>query len=435
MTTISPGKPRLFRSIILIVIALCGGGGIAGLLYVTREEPPRRERAAPPPLVESLVVRAEQVTERYAGYGTARPDRTARLASEVASTVIELVNNIEAGSIVIDGQSLIRLDDREYRYALQRASALAASDQASADEVVAEAQILEKLIATADEELRVARDERDRLSGLFERGLAAKKEFDFAIMAYQQTRRVLQGYQMQLAKMAPRQARFAASKMSREAEVRLAELNIERCEITAPFGGTIETLSVEIGDRVAPGSVVLTLIDPAHVEIPVRLPASVHDRISLGAPCRIDCESMPGIAWEGQVARIAASVDEQTRTFPVYLDVDNANQARPLVPGTFVRAEVQGPIHQNRILVPRVAIREGRVLVAEDGVVCPRPVRVERLIGDRALIEGDVQSGERVILSHLDTLASGTPIRVRGAETMSSGAGHAAGQAGVGRAP
>lgn len=435
MTVNAPGNSRLFRSIILIVIVLSGGVGIAGLLYAMREEPPRRAAASPPPLVESLVVSAEQVTEWFAGYGTARPDRAVNLAAEVASTVIELVNNIEAGSVVIDGQLLIRLDDREYRYALERARALTVADQASADELVAEAQTLEKLIATAEQELRVTRDERDRLSGLFERGLAAKKEFDFANLAYQQARRVLQGYQMQLAKNAPRQARFAASKMSHEADARLAELKIERCEITAPFGGTIETLSIDMGDRVAPGSVVLTLIDPSHIEIPIRLPASVYDRVGLQASCRMERESTPGIVWLGRVARIAASVDEQTRTFPVYVDVDNAKQSRPLIPGTFVRAEVQGPIHQDGILVPRAAIREGRVLVAEGGVARRRSVTIERLIGDRALVEGEVRIGDRLILSHLDKLASGTPVRTRGVETLSSGSPPVGGQVGAGRTP
>jgi len=390
---------------------------------------------SPPPLVESLTVRPEQVTERYAGYGTAYPDRAVDLAAEVASTVIELVDNIEAGSVVTEGQTLIRLDDREYRYALERTKALVAADQAAVEELVAEAQSLEKLIGTAEKELRVARDERDRLSGLFERGLAARKEYDFANMAYQQARRILQGYQMELAKNAPRQARFAASKQSHEAEAGLAELNIERCEINAPFPGTIETLEVDVGDRVGPGSVLLSLIDPSHVEIPIRLPGSVYDRVSLQAPCRLECESMPGIGWHGQIARIAASIDEQTRTFPVYVDVDNGKQAQPLVPGAFVRAEVQGPIHHDGILVPRGAIREGRILVAEGGVTRQRSITIVRLIGDRALIEGEVRSGDRVILSHLNKLASGTPVRTRDGEPASSGSGPAGGQVGAGRTP
>ena len=435
MTATVPGNPKLFRSLLLIVVVLGSGIGIAALLYALRQPPPRRELSNPPPLVDSLLLQPEQVTERYAGYGTAQPDRVVKLAAEVASIVVERVNNIEAGSVATEGQVLIRLDDREYQYALERADALTAADEAALQELLAEAQTLKRLIATAEKELRVADGERNRIAGLFEKGQAAKKEFDFADMAYQQARRVLQGYQMQLAKNGPRQAQRAASQRSHQAEARLARLNIERCEIVAPFGGTIETLSVDKGDHVAPGSVVLTLIDPSHVEIPIRLPAAIYDRVSLQAPCRVVCESMPGIVWDGEVARIAASADEETRTFPIYVDVDNAWQNQPLIPGTFVRAEVEGPVHHDRILVPRVAVREGRVFIAEEGVVRQRSVTIERLIGERALVDGELRGGDRVILSHLDKLASGAPVRVRRGTTASSGPSHAASPVNAGRTP
>ncbi len=413
MTDTPPGSPRLLRSLLLIAAALSVGGAIAYGLYELRTEPPRRESPTPAPLVESKVLRARDVTERFAGYGTARPDRTANVAAEVSAKVIELVGGIEAGSVVEAGQPLIRLDDREYRHALDRAKALALADQAACEELAAEAQTLQVLIATADKEVRVADDERDRLSRLFENGMAAKKECDFANLAYQQARRVLQGYEMEIAKNVPRQARYAASQRSREAEARLAELNVRRCEIVAPIGGKIDELRVDVGDHVAPGVVLVTLLDARQVEIAVQLPAAVHDRVKLGAPVRLACESMQGIQWQGVVARTAASVDEQARTFAAFVEVDNAAQTVPLVPGAFVRAEVQGPIHRNRITVPRDSIRSGRVLLVEGEVAAVRPVVVERFIGDRALVSGNLHDGDRLILSHLDRLAAGSRIRIR----------------------
>ena len=416
-------NPRLLRSILLIAVLIAGGAGVASLLYAMREEPPRRELASPPPVVETVLIRAQEVTERFAGYGTALPDRTVNLAAEVASTVIELVDDIEAGSVVREGQVLARLDDREYRYALDRAEALAAADQAASDELVAEAQTLQKLQATAEKELHVARDERDRLTDLYERDLAAKKEYDFANLAYQRARRIVQGYEMELAKIGPRRARFAASQRSHQAEARMAELNIERCRITASFAGTIQELQIEVGDRVAPGSVLMTLIDPTHVEIPIQLPASVYSRVKIGAPCRVESETMSGIVWHGELARTAASADQQTRTFSVYVDVDNTLQDQPLIPGAFVRAEVQGPVYPGGILVPRAAIRDGRVLVVAGNVTEQRSVTITRLIGDQALVEGGVRSGDRVVLSNLDRLAPGSSVRVHATESASSHAG------------
>ncbi|MBU0717872.1 MAG: hypothetical protein KJ749_06445 [Planctomycetes bacterium] len=53
----------------MLIIILTGvGGSLAWFLYVLREEPPRRAVAALPPVVESAVVWAEDVAERYSGY-------------------------------------------------------------------------------------------------------------------------------------------------------------------------------------------------------------------------------------------------------------------------------------------------------------------------------------------------------------------------------
>ena len=61
---------------------------------------------------------------------------------------------------------------------------------------------------------------------------------------------------------------------------------------------------------------------------------------------------------------------------------------------------------------PRSAIRRGHVLVIEGEQARKRAVTVETLIGDRALVTGDIRSGDRVILSHLDSLEQGSRVRV-----------------------
>lgn len=411
----------MLRSILLITVLIGIGGALGGLLYTLRVEPPRRNVATLPPLVESVVVQAEEVVEWFPGYGTANAFRIANLSAEVAATVVERVGEIRAGSKVTEGQVLVRLDDRQYRRAYDRVKARADAEQASLDELSVEAKNLELLVKTAEQELRVARDERTRVAGLFERALAAKKEYDFASLAYQRARRVLQGYQRELAKTVPRRARLAASKRGYEADAALAQLNIERCEIRSPFAGHIGSLMVDVGDRVGPGSPVLTLVDSSLVEIPIQLRASVYDRVRISATCRVLLESMPDAPWGGEVARIAPAADQRTRTFAAYVVVDNAKQQQPLVPGMFVRAEVRGPVHPDGILVPRRAIRNGKVFVVENDTAQERLVTTERLIEDRALVNGGLRSGDRVILSHLDTLADGSPVRIRALSSAAPG--------------
>lgn len=411
MTSPPSTKPSTLLSLALIVLLLGGGGGVAWILYAMREDPPKKDAAPPVPVVDFVVVRQEDIVERFFGYGSVRADRAVRVASEIASTVVELVDEVEAGSVVLTGQPILRLDDREYRHLLDRAQALADADHAALEELIAEATSLKSLLATSEQELRVTQDEKRRVADLFEKGQAAKKEFDFANLAYQQARRVKQGYEMELARNGPRRLRLEASIRANEASAALAELNVQRCEIRAPIAGTIDELSVDVGAPAVPGSFLFSIVDPTAVEVPIQVPAAVYDRVRIGAACRLASESMPGVTWQGRVARVGVKADQSSRMFSVFVDVDNREQAIPLIPGAFVRAEVEGPTYADGLLVPRGAIRNGGLLVARDQVVARREVSIKRLIGEQALVEGDLKSGEYVILSHLDRLAPGATVR------------------------
>lgn len=412
-----PRKPWIFRLVVsgVLIVVFLGIGAVAGaFLLSTREEPPRREIKALAPLVESITVNPQDVNERFAGYATAGALRVANVAAEVPAVVVERVNDLRAGADVAEGQTLIRLDDREFRHKLDQVLALAAAEQASLDELAADAKKLGNLLNTAKRELRITADERTRVSRLFESEQAARKELDFANLAYQGALRVVQSYEREVARIPPGRARVEAAKRGYEAQAELAKLNIERCQIKAPFAGRVRDVFVEVGNHVAPGLLVVTIIDASSVEIPIQLPGAVYDRVRAGAACTVACDSMPGVSWRGNIARIAPEVDSLTRTFAAYVVVDNTKQARPLVPGTFVRAEVLGPMHRDGILIPRMACRDGRVLVAVDGVVRERPIVTRQTLEDQALVTGELHRGDRVIVSHLDQLAEGMPVRLRG---------------------
>ncbi len=409
---------KIVVSLFLILLLIGGGAGIGAALFALRAEPPRRDLAAMPPLVEVMVVRAEDVVERFIGYGTARAIRSANLASEVSATVLERVDGIRAGSRVTEAQPLFRLDDRAYRHALTRAKALAAGQQAALDELDADQKGLDGLIATVEHELRVARDERARVADLFERDLAARKEYDFANLAYQQVLRIGQAYRREASAYAPRRAGILAAKRAFEAEAAIAQLDIERCEIRAPFAGRLESVAIEEGDHVASGTVAATLIDPSKVEVPIRLRMGVYAHTSVGATCRLFSESTPDVSWQGTVARIAPSADEQTRTFAAYVLVDNTAHLVPLVPGAFVRAEVFGPVHPGALLVPRSACRGGHVFVCEGGVARRRPVTQLRFVQEGVVVRGELSGGDQVILSHLDSLVDGALVRTNLSESV-----------------
>lgn len=410
----NPRSPagRVIRSLILIVFLLAVGSGAAAMLWAIRVVPPRHDVPSLPPVVETLSVRAEDVVERYVGYGTSRAIRSAGVAAEVSAQVVERVGDIRAGTRVAASQVMLRLDPRQYELTAERAKALAVAEQAVLDELAADERSLAELTRTAQTEIEVAQRERERVTKLFEHDMAAKKEYDFANLAYRQAQRVLQEYEMQTAKFPARRARSEAARRGFEQDAAIAQLNIERCTIAAPFDGAIVEVRVDVGDHVTAGAVVLTLVDDSRVEIPIQLPSGDYDHALVGAACRVAVENEPDARWEGAVARVDPGADPNTRTFAVYIEVDNAGQTRRLVPGMFVRAEVQGPSHPGRFLVPREACRDNRVYVVQDGTARTRSVTAEGFLEDRAIVTGDLRTGDLVILSHLDQMADGLPVRV-----------------------
>jgi len=389
-----------------------GGSLVAKILYDMREDVPRRDMPRPTPTVVTKALSRETVSEQFTGYGTAYAMRETRVSAEVSGRVVEIVDDLRAGSNVAAGQILIRLDDRAYRQVLAKARALVAATQARIDELKAESEKLGALIETARREKAVARAEWQRVSDLRQRDLAAKKESDFADLALQQAVRVLQGYELQASKIGPQSQRLLATRQGEKADVARAELDIERCEIKAPYASVIRSRPIERGDWVSPGHLLLVLMDSSRVEISLQLPASAFGRVAAGSPCRLLSDSFPDATWDGVLARVGPSVDEQTRTFPVYIEVDNAKQVQPCVPGTFLRAAVQGPTHPDAILVPRGSIRNGAVFIAAGGKAAKRAVSVVRRIGDRVMVAGHDLDGQMLILSHLSSLTDGAPVRL-----------------------
>ena len=408
------GRPSIWiRSLVLMGMLLAGATAIAAILLSIRVEPPRRDITTPVPLVEWMELTPRDVPIRSYGYGTAEPDRAARIAAEVPAVVVELVGDLEVGTHVESHQELIRLDDREYRHALARAESVVLADRGALAELAVDEDNLDRLLHIAKQELQVATDERSRVEGLYKQGRAARKEFDFAELAYRQAERVLQDYRRQNARIEPKRSQLEASLASKQAEVAIAQLNLERCTIRAPFAGAIDALAVEVGDRVGPGVVVAALLNTDRVEIPIRLPAGAYDDVMVHAACRVFSERMGGRSWTGRVARVAASVDKHTRTFAVFVEVDNTTQQTPLVPGMFVRADIIGPVLTDALMLPRSAIRDEHVVVAANGVVEKRKVRLRRIVSDLASVDGDLTMGDRIVLSHLDHLSDGMAVRLR----------------------
>ncbi len=273
-----------------------------------------------------------------------------------------------------------------------------------------------------------------------------------------------QQYDQVRATAAAARASMAAS----EAAYEQARLNAQYATFRAPFGGLTGSLLVREGNLVQPNGpplVTINQIRPTLVRFAVpagNLAAVQQARTRATLPVEVvptsanlvqpaptsgvlgDTASsagaiagdMPGAA--ARAARAAANGEsaEGTLTF-----MDNAvdtttgtillkgtfpNSGGTLWPGEFVNVRLRLSV-DTATTVPAAAVVSGQqgsyvFVVAQDGTAQQRTVRVMRMQGDIAIVDGDLKAGERVVTDGQLRLRPGSKVQIKGAPAGDSAA-------------
>ncbi|MEE8411527.1 MAG: efflux RND transporter periplasmic adaptor subunit [Acidobacteriota bacterium] len=207
-------------------------------------------------------------------------------------------------------------------------------------------------------------------------------------------------------------ARRSAKEASHSAN--LAELQLARTTIRAPFSGRVLERHVDPGATVRNGTAVYDLadLDPLYADISV--PERHVGRLSVGQQVRLMADSFD-LTTMARIERIAPRVDIETGTVKVTLAVSDQSSLRP---GTFVRANVVIDTHLDTLVVRRSAlVPEGRrwhLFRLNDAGTHAERVEVQR----------GFEEGEQVEIATVDpemTLRDGDRIVVVGASALSDG--------------
>lgn len=356
----------------------------------------RRALAEPP--LEVAVVTLERGSVRdgvvNTKAGSVRARRSARVAPEIAGEVAAL--DVERGARVERGQRLLALED----------SVLRAQFELSQRQLDVLRTQLGRACIARDRAKRTLERNRE----LAERGLLASDELD-RLESDAQLRDV--------------ECSIASAEVARgEAQVALAQAELARCALLAPFDGVVSEVTVELGERVLPllgsalASGAIELYDPAtlHVTAPMDEvdSASLHN----GARVLVSVDSHPGRPFPGRITAVAPyvlDVEQQNRTIEIEVELDLGGAAG-LLPGTSADVEVVIEERENVWRLPTAALQPGgNVWVIEDGRLALR--RVERGLSNWEWTE--VGSGltpdERVVLPRGDAeLAVGREVVVAG---------------------
>ncbi len=325
----------------------------------------------------------QPVVLKVSSQGTVMPSTESDLIPEVSGKVVWMSPSLVAGGYFNQGDVLLRLEDKDYRAGVDRASAG---------------------ITRTSAEYEHARFEYQRLKSLEERQLVSRSQMENALRAYR------------VAEAAVRDARSALEQARRD---------LARTEIAAPFSGLVRSEQVDIGQFIGRGAPIAKIYASNDVE--VRLPIADRQLAYLSVPIghrgELPLDLQPHVTlraeyagqmltWHGRVVRAEAEIDIKSRMVHVVARVDNDAQPTPLSVGLFVDAEIEGRLAENVVVLPRNALREGdRVLIVDtEDKLHFRNVTPLRLWGDQVLIQDGIEAGERVCISPVQTAIEGMPV-------------------------
>ncbi len=420
--------PRVLAVIVLLAIAV----GLFVLLVVTRDKSEKR-----PPEIASLVVHALDAQHRgtdrvWSGYGTARTMHSADVVAEVAGRVVERPEGIEAGQRVRKGELIVRLQDDDYVNALDAAQQAVRSIEAQIDGLDVEQEQTRLQVQYASEEIETAKRDLERIDKAIAAGAGNAGERDSVLAALLRSRRQLALLQQQLDLIPSRRLRLQAELASQRASMRVAQENVDRASIRAPFDAELQRVTPRIGDWVGIGTSVARVVDLSRLEVPLKLPASASSWVRIGDEAKLWVGTPGGEPdWTGQVVRIAPEADEGSRTITVYIEVrQDPEDPHRLLPGQFVQGRVATHDEHDRVILPRRAVQSNTVFVAgplENGirVIEKVPVRVAYSFeGQRPEIDpGESEwvalqlgyepvEGSPVVVSLLDQVNTGMKVRL-----------------------
>jgi HlyD family secretion protein len=209
----------------------------------------------------------------------------------------------------------------------------------------------------ANDALKSATDDFERMKSLFAVGAATKKQRDDAEVRFSTARAQANAADQALKKLEnfarPEEVKAALARLDQAAfSVKLLQKAIEDCTVEAPVDGVITEKLIEKGELASPNTGLYVITDLARVKLTIYVPEAELGRIRLGQEARVSVDSYPGRTFAGKVTWISPVAeftprDIQTRDERVKLvfavKIEIANPDSVFKPGMPADAEIPGP--------------------------------------------------------------------------------------------
>jgi RND family efflux transporter MFP subunit len=341
---------------------------------------------------------------------------------------------VDIGSVVRQSEVVAQIEPRDYELRVQQAAAALAQARAALGLPLEGDQDQTDLEATTPvKQAKAVLDEAsknlDRVRSLSRSSIASQSELDTVEANYAVART---RYEAAFEEARTRSAALA----QRRAEYEIARKQLADATIVAPFDGAIQSRPASVGEYLAVGTPIVTLVKTDPLRLRLEVPERNSALIRTGQSVRLVAEGNSNV-FPGQIVRLSPAINEQNRMLVVEADVPNPGALRP---GLFTTAEVVVSEREQGLSVPRNALVTfagiEKVILVRDGKAQEQPVTTGRrgaewveivagLAADAAVVldPGGLRTGQPVTVAPLSGAnAAVVPLRKTGPGAASRGA-------------
>jgi len=391
-TTQTGSKALGFVVKVLVPFVIVGlAAGFLAYQMKTKPLAPRKPLQRQAKQVRVQVVKRANVRAVFDNIqGPVMPAQQVMLSPQVSGLIVDLSPDVIPGGIVSKGQSLLHIDDSDYRLALQQRQ----SDVARA------ALNLELELGNQ----AIARQEYEMLGEEI-------PEQDRAL--------ILREPQLAEAKAAVTAARAAVNR---------SELDWNRCEVRSPFNAVVREKKIDLGTRVSPGSNLVSLAGTDEYWIEASVPVNklqwidvptgqddVGSRVKIYDPATWG----PGPFREGQVIRLLSDIEPGGLMARLLVSVKDPlallseNRGKPvMLLGSLVDVEIQGDILTSVIPLQREWLRDGTYVwvLSEDSTLKIQAVTTSFRGLEQVCVVDGLEDGQRIVLTDIAAPVEGMPL-------------------------
>ncbi len=393
------------------------GLGILILVLMAAGKPPpaRTGSSETARAVRTLEVRRMTLVPVADGYGSVQPAQVWSAVAQVAGRVVYVHPRLRNGEIIPAGEELLRIDPVDYELKLAQSRADLAELETREGNTRASIEIEQSSLSLAERELQ-------RLRKLVANSTASQSSADAAERSMLAARMTVQNLRNTLA-LIPSQRDTLQARLAQ------AERDLAHTRISAPFNLRVSNLAIESDQYTSAGQQLFQGDSVDRVEVVAQFAMSSLRKLFIGRP-----DSISNVAelnqrlkqvsafevqlsldmgghvarWDAEFVRFSDNVDNKTRTIGVVVAVDDplgkirVGERPPLSKGMFVQVRLRGHGQPERIVIPRHAVRDGRVyLVDQAQRLKIQPVAILFNQGELSVIESGVAAGQQIVLSDL----------------------------------